>query len=112
MRKNFVKKLPRRKEDYFIPGGVKIHNPNELEIALRIFKRSLKESGKLQELRERRYFQKPSAKKREMVDKAINQQKKDERTRRFRSDSMVWQFPDINYVRKSRPKRKRKVFSR
>ena len=37
----------------------------ELEIALRIFKRQLKEVGKLQQLRDNRYFEKKSAKKRE-----------------------------------------------
>tara|TARA_R100000008_G_scaffold85768_1_gene76584 strand:+ start:702 stop:1040 length:339 start_codon:yes stop_codon:yes gene_type:complete len=112
MKKNFVKRLPRRKDDYFIPGGVKVHKPQELEIALRIFKRHLKETGKLQELRDRRYFEKPSAKRREIMDKAKNQQKKDNRIQKFKSDSMVWAFPDINYVRKARPKRRKKTFSR
>ena len=46
-KENYFKRLPRRKDEYFIPGGVKVPKKEELEIALRIFKRQLKEEGKL-----------------------------------------------------------------
>ncbi len=109
---NYFKRLPRRKDEYFIPGGVKVPKPNELEIAMRIFKRQLKEEGKLQELRDRRYFEKKSAKKRVAKDKAINLQKKETRRRLALDKAFVLGFRDPNYVRPSRPKRKPRSFSR
>ena len=109
---NYFNRLPRRKDEYFIPGGVKIPNPRELEIALRIFKRQLKEEGKLQELRDRRYFEKKSAKKRVEKDRAINMQKKEPRRRNALDKAFVLGFRDPNYVRPSRPKRKPRTFSR
>tara|TARA_R100000458_G_C8277595_1_gene253163 strand:+ start:1072 stop:1413 length:342 start_codon:yes stop_codon:yes gene_type:complete len=111
-KEKYFKRLPRRKDEYFIPGGVKVPKPEELEIALRIFKRQLKEDGKLQELRDRRYFEKPSAKKRVQKDTAINMQKKDTKRRLALDKAFVLGFRDPNYIRPSRPKRKPRSFSR
>tara|TARA_R100000152_G_C6744925_1_gene168594 strand:- start:77 stop:418 length:342 start_codon:yes stop_codon:yes gene_type:complete len=111
-KENYFKRLPRRKDEYFIPGGVRVPKPNELEIALRMFKRQLKEEGKLQELRDRRYFEKPSAKKRVIKDRAINMQQKEQKRRQETDKMFVLRFKDPNYVRPSRPKRRKKTFSR
>tara|TARA_R100000234_G_scaffold3253_1_gene2674 strand:- start:26350 stop:26691 length:342 start_codon:yes stop_codon:yes gene_type:complete len=111
-KENYFKRLPRRKDEYFIPGGVKVPRKEELEIAMRIFKRQLKEEGKLQELRDRRYFEKKSAKKRVEKDRAINMQKKETKRRIAHDKAWVLGFKDPNYVRPSRPKRKPRSFSR
>ena len=53
-------------EDMDIPGcatGVKVVNGN-IELALKVFKRKLKESGKLEELKERKEYTKPTTKRR------------------------------------------------
>ncbi len=111
-KENYFKRLPRRKDEYFIPGGVRIPQPKELEIALRIFKRQLKEEGKLQQLRDNRYFEKKSAKKRVTKDRAINLQKKETRRRLSQDRAFILGFKDPNYVRPSRPKRKPRTFNR
>ncbi len=111
-RENYFKKLPRRKDEYFIPGGVKIPNPRELEIALRIFKRQQKEIGTLQELRDRRYFKKKSAEKREEKDKAINLQRRETRREIALNNAFICGFKDPNHTWKSRPRRKKRSFSR
>ncbi len=111
-KENYFKRLPRRKDEYFIPGGVKVPQPRELEIALRIFKRQLKEEGKLQRLRDNRYFEKKSAKKRIIKDRAINLQQKDARRRIELDKAFILGFRDPNYVRPSRPKRKPRTFNR
>ena len=43
---------------------------NNIEKALGIFKRKVKDSGLMSELREREYYKKPSALKKEMKNKA------------------------------------------
>ena len=60
-----------------LPGavGVKVvktkNQPKgDINYALRSFKKEMKASGRLQELRERRYFVPKSAKKREMMKRA------------------------------------------
>ena len=60
-----------------LPGAVgvrviktKQHPNGDINFALRSFKKELKESGKLIELRERRYYVPKSAKKREMMKRA------------------------------------------
>ena len=69
------KKMKRQKS--ILPGalGVRViktkqHPKGDINFALRSFKKDLKESGKLQELRERRYFVPKSAKKREQMKRA------------------------------------------
>ena len=69
------KKMKRQKS--ILPGalGVKViktkqHPRGDINFALRSFKKEMKESGKLQELRERRYFVPKSAKKREQMKRA------------------------------------------
>jgi len=48
---------------------------NNLNKALKIFKKKFKSTGVLKELRERQKFEKKSTKKRVQKDKAINKQK-------------------------------------
>ena len=69
------KKMKRQKS--ILPGaiGVKViktkqHPNGDINFALRSFKKELKQSGKLEELRERRYFIPKSAKKREQMKRA------------------------------------------
>jgi len=106
MKENFVRRLPRRKDEYYIPGGVRIPKPEELEIALRIFKRMSKESGKFDELKERRYYEKPSQKRKVQKEMAVGIQKRNESRRRFEDGSMIWGMKNQNYTAKSRPRRK------
>jgi ribosomal protein S21 len=105
-KENFVRRLPRRKDEYYIPGGVRVPKPEELEIALRIFKRMQKESGKFEELRERRYFEKPSQKRKVQKEMAVGMQRKNESRRRFEDGSMIWGMKNMNYTAKSRPRRR------
>jgi len=70
------KKIKRRPEEYVIPGapmGVKVLDGN-IEAALRKFKKLVKESGVLFELKERREFSKPSAKKTKKMETAKRRQ--------------------------------------
>ena len=69
------KKEKRRKS--ILPGavGVKVvktkqHPNGDIAYALRSFKKEMKEAGKLQELRERRYYIPKSAKRREQMQRA------------------------------------------
>lgn len=62
--------------DCIRPGtspGIKVPGTSyhDLLYALRTFKQMVKDSDKLEELRERRYFQKPSAKRRKKLNDAI-----------------------------------------
>tara|TARA_Y100000389_G_scaffold158092_1_gene159421 strand:+ start:606 stop:875 length:270 start_codon:yes stop_codon:yes gene_type:complete len=61
-----------RREDMEIPGcytGVRVVNGN-IELALKAFKRKMKESGKLEELKARKEYLKPSAIKRKKMNDA------------------------------------------
>ena len=49
---------------------VKVGKNKSIEKAISIFKRKVKESGMMLELRERAFYQKPSAEKREKKNKA------------------------------------------
>ena len=69
------KRMKRQKS--ILPGalGVRVvktkqYPKGDINFALRSFKKELKQSGKLQELRERRYFVPKSAKKREQMKRA------------------------------------------
>ena len=56
-----------------IPGcatGVKVVNGN-IELALKTFKRKLKDSGKIEELKNRKEYIKPSAVKRKKMQQAV-----------------------------------------
>jgi small subunit ribosomal protein S21 len=59
-----------RKEDMIVwgnPNAVNVVDGN-LELAIKFWKRKLKESGKLQELKDRRYYTKPSEKRRKEIE--------------------------------------------
>ena len=63
-------RIYRARTDFVIPGvplGVKVLD-NNVERSLKIWKRQLKDSGKIMELKQRRYFEKPSSKKRKMKE--------------------------------------------
>ena len=70
------KKMKRNKS--ILPGvevGVRVvktkqHPRGDINFALRSFKKELKQSGKLTELRERRYFRKKSDIRREQIKRA------------------------------------------
>jgi small subunit ribosomal protein S21 len=62
-----------RKEDMEVPGkylAVKVVNGN-IELALKAFKRKMKDSGKMEEVKERKEFLKPSVIKRKKMKDAI-----------------------------------------
>ena len=56
------------------PIGVRVIDKN-IEKALRVFKKKVKESRKIQEVKENKYFIKPSAKKRKLRQLAVRRQK-------------------------------------
>lgn len=65
--KKFYKKVS--KKDMIVwgsPMSVNVVDGN-LDAAIRFWKKKLKDSGKLQELKERRYFTKPSEKRRKQI---------------------------------------------
>lgn len=71
-----------RKDDMDIigkPMSVKVVH-NQIEPAIKLWKRKLKESGKIEELKDRKEYIKPSAIKRKQREEAI---RKEARNRRF-----------------------------
>ena len=69
------KKMKRQKS--ILPGalGVRVvktkqHPKGDINFALKMFKRELKESGKIQELKDRRHFISKSQKRREEINSA------------------------------------------
>jgi small subunit ribosomal protein S21 len=65
-----------RREDMEIPGNsmaVKVVNGN-IELALKAFKRKIKDSGKMDEVKARKEYIKPSAIKRKQKEDAIRAQ--------------------------------------
>jgi ribosomal protein S21 len=69
-KKQFHKKVT--KEDmavYGKPGVVKVVN-NQIELAIKLWKRKLKDSGQIELLKERKEYTKPSAKKRKQKQQA------------------------------------------
>ncbi len=66
----------RKRADFILmgqPKGVKVPSeaPGDLEKALKVFKRQQKDQGTFDELRRRRYYDKPSAKKYRLKNEAI-----------------------------------------
>ena len=49
---------------------------NDIAKALKIFKKKVEQSGHIQELRERRYYKKPSTLKREQMNEVLYRNKK------------------------------------
>jgi len=65
-----------RREDMEVPGcftAVKVVNGN-IELALKAFKRKIKDSGKIEELKDRKEYIKPSAVKRKKMQQAVRAQ--------------------------------------
>jgi len=85
----------RKRSDFIIPGipgGVKVPGPTygDLEKALKIFKRQIKDSEKLDEYKERRYFEGKSAKRVKKMDLAKAVQKKDTKRRNWQDKNYIW----------------------
>ncbi len=62
-----------RREDMEVPGcftAVKVVNGN-IELELKAFKRKIKDSGKIEELKDRKEYIKPSAVKRKKMQQAV-----------------------------------------
>jgi small subunit ribosomal protein S21 len=76
-----------RREEFFVPGNglaVKVPDSNSgtLEKALRYLKRQLKDDGTMLKLKEKRYFEKPSMKRRIQKEEAIRNQQYQERIKK------------------------------
>ena len=69
-KKKFFKKVTKEDmEVYGHPFTVKVVN-NQLDPAIKLWKRKLKESGKIEELKARKEYIKPSVKKRKQLQQA------------------------------------------
>ena len=93
--KNFRK--PRRgKHEFFIPGalGIKVLDGN-IELALKKLKKEMKEAEVIQEYKDRRYHEKPSAVKTKKMEEAIRWQRKLDRDRAWFDRNTVWGFKKI-----------------
>ena len=93
MQKNFRPRKRRnrwKRRDFIVPGGgthaVKVPDtsPEAVEKALRQLKRQLKDSELFQEIRDRRYFKKPSLAKREKMQAAVRLNEKHVREQKRR----------------------------
>ena len=83
-----------RREEFFLPGnglGVKVPDGEQmtLEKALKYFKRQLKDSEKMFELKLRKYYEKPSAKRTRVLDEAKRNQWTANKQQE-RADKYVW----------------------
>ena len=89
--KNYIKRT-----DFVLPGcanGVKVPNDTSsaLEKSLKILKIQLKDPEMFSELRERQYFENPSAKRRKQKQQAVRAQRKKERDRkRYDKENPCW----------------------
>jgi len=77
----------KKRHEFIIPGvpsGVKVpgNTPGDLEKALKIMKRQMKDSGVIAEFKSRREYEKPSAINRKKMNKAVRMQQKWERDKR------------------------------
>jgi len=84
----------RKRHEFILPGnssGVKVPSPatGDLEKALKVFKRQMKDSGKLLEYKSRKEHIKKSEKNKIKMEKAIREQKKRDRFN-SRSNRGVW----------------------
>ena len=85
----------RKRHEFIMPGvpsGVKVPgtSPGDVEKALKIFKRQMKDTGTLEELRDRRYYEKPSKLKTIKLEKAIRAQSKEERRKKRIDKRYIW----------------------
>jgi small subunit ribosomal protein S21 len=85
----------RKRHEFIMPGcpsGVKVpgSSSEDLEKALKIFKRQLKDTGTMEELRDRRNYIKPSKVKMVKMEKAIRMQAKQTRWEKRRDKNHIW----------------------
>ena len=64
----------KRPKDDSVGLSVKVYN-NNIEAALKVFKRKVKDDNIMVDLQERQYYKKPSAKRREKKMKTISREK-------------------------------------
>ena len=64
----------KRPKDDSVGLSVKVYN-NNVDTALKIFKRKVKDSNLMVELRDKQYYKKPSAERREKKMKAISRER-------------------------------------
>ena len=99
MRKDFkgkkrFKRSRRPKQDYFIPGalGIKVLD-GDVDLALKKLKKELKEAGTMQTLKQNRYFEKKSSKRRREIDDAVRKQHYREKLEREFWKDYCWLVP-------------------
>jgi len=85
----------RKRHEFIMPGcpsGVKVpgNSSEDLEKALKIFKRQLKDTGTMEELRDRKEYIKPSKIKMKNMEKAIRMQAKKTRWEKMRDKNHIW----------------------
>jgi small subunit ribosomal protein S21 len=81
-KKNFKRRKRLTRQDYQIPGqprGVKVPEGSNIEQALQRFRRMMKHTGIIQELKDKRYFVKPSLKRKVEKERAIGLQRKEQK---------------------------------
>ena len=85
----------RKRHEFIMPGcpsGVKVpgKSSDDLEKALKIFKRQLKDHGTMEEVRDRREYIKPSKTNMIKKEKAIRAQAKYTRWEKHRDKNHIW----------------------
>ena len=93
-KKNFKRRKRLTRQDFQVPGqprSIKVPEGANIEQALQRFRRMMKHTGVIQELKERRYFIKPSLKRKVEMERAIGLQRKEQkRVDREMSNNSCW----------------------
>jgi len=92
-KKHFKKRKRLTREDYQIPGcptAVRVPEGSSIEQALRRFKKMMKQTDTLGQLREKRYFEKPSKKRYEHLKKVKSLTSKNDIRNIKRESKQVW----------------------
>ena len=92
-KKHFKRRKRLTREDYQIPGcprGVKVPEGTSIEQALRRFKKMMKQTDVIGELREKREFIKPSKKRYEQLKKVKAITSRNDKRAVLREKKQVW----------------------
>tara|TARA_B100001094_G_scaffold53050_1_gene48579 strand:+ start:19117 stop:19494 length:378 start_codon:yes stop_codon:yes gene_type:complete len=93
-KKNFKRRKRLTRQDYQIEGqprGVKVPEGSSIDQALQRFRRMMKHTGIIQELKDKRYYIKPSLKRKVEKERAIGLMKNEQRKiDRFNSNKHTW----------------------
>ena len=84
----------RKRHEFIMPGvpsGVKVPGTayEDVEKALKIFKRQIKDHGTMEELRDRKAYIKPSKLKTTKMENAVREQQKHEKCKK-RQEKYIW----------------------